>query len=58
MQAKAMAKEVGAAGYISYSALTQENLRFLMDECIKVAILGQDLGSKKQETSGRGCIVG
>jgi hypothetical protein len=51
-----MAKEVGAAGFISYSSLTQQNLKFLMDECIKVALLGGSGGS--QVNSGRGgCVM-
>jgi hypothetical protein len=51
-----MAQEMGAAGFISYSSLTQQNLKFLMDECAKVALLG---GGNGQAKSGghSGCIM-
>jgi len=50
-----MAKDTGAAGFISYSSLTQQNLRFLFYECIKVALCG---GPPAPQGGGRGgCVM-
>lgn len=53
-----MAQELGAAGYISYSSLTQQNLKLLMEECLKIAILGPGAAAMKDNHGGgKGCIV-
>jgi hypothetical protein len=50
-----MAQELGATGFISYSSLTQTNLKLLFDECIKAALRG---GPGPAPQTGRGgCIM-
>jgi hypothetical protein len=53
-QGKALAKEVGAETFIPYSPLTQENLKWVFDECIKAALQHAD-----GHTTGRGggCVM-
>jgi hypothetical protein len=51
-----MAKELGAVGFIPYSARTQQNLRFLFEECIKTALCGGPPDQEKSER-GSGCVL-
>jgi hypothetical protein len=50
-----MAKEIGAEDYISYSALTQENLSSVFDLCVKAAMRAG--GPAAQERRRGGCVL-
>jgi len=55
-EAMRLAEEIGAVAFVPYSSLTQENLKFLMDECMRGAFGGGALLPKKKAKQ-TGCVV-
>jgi len=54
-EGRQMAEDIGAAGYIECSALTQEGLKLVFDEAIKAAL--KDQASKRPDSTGCGCTI-
>jgi len=54
-EAHKLAEEIGAVGYISYSALTQQNLKLIFDTCLAIVVKSGRRGSGKQ--GGGTCVI-